>query len=287
MDGKKTLRLALGLLLGLAVAAPCAWAAPKKPSAKPKPPATMEAAVARPGSYVWQPERAPDGAVLVIVSLPEQRAHIYRGGRRIGLTTVSTGSEGRETPPGHFEILQKKLMHRSNLYDDAPMPFMQRLTWDGIALHAGHVPGYPASHGCIRLPRKLAESLYAVTDLGTRVIVADENEYPEVVHPGNDAPVDAETGAYIFPDAPHPPPPAEPPRETVTILGDGTVRVGEAAPAPATTPAAMPAAPTTPSSVAQPEAPPVSSNPTDRGYQPYSAPVTDPAKRIPPPPPKP
>ena len=286
MDGKKTLRMALGLLLGFAVAAPCAWAAPKQ-AAKPKKPMTMEAAVARPGSYVWQPERAPDGAVLVIVSLPEQRAHIYRGGRRIGLTTVSTGSEGRETPPGHFEILQKKVMHRSNLYDDAPMPFMQRLTWDGIALHAGHVPGYPASHGCIRLPRKLAESLYAVTDLGTRVIVADENEYPEVVHPGNDAPVDAATGAYIFPDAPPRPPPAEPPRETVTILGDGTVRVGEAAPAPATTPAAMPAAPTTPSSVAQPEAPPVSSNPTDRGYQPYSAPVTDPAKRIPPPPSKP
>lgn len=287
MDGKKTLRLALGLLLGFAVAAPCAWAAPKKPSAKPKPPATMEAAVARPGSYVWQPERSMEGGVVIIVSLPEQRAHIYRGGKRIGLTTVSTGSEGRETPPGHFEILQKKVMHRSNLYDDAPMPFMQRLTWDGIALHAGHLPGYPASHGCIRLPRKLAESLYAVTDLGTRVIVADENEYPEVVHPGNDAPVDAVTGAYIFPDAPPPPPPAEPPRQTVTVLGDGTVRVGEAAPAPATTPAAMPAAPTTPSSVAQPEAPPVSSNPTDRGYQPYSAPVTDPAKRIPPPPPKP
>ena len=286
MDGKKTLRYTFGLLLGLAVAAPCAWAAPKQ-AAKPKKPMTMEAAVARPGSYVWQPERSAEGGVVVIVSLPEQRAHIYRGGKRIGLTTVSTGSEGRETPPGHFEILQKKLMHRSNLYDDAPMPFMQRLTWDGIALHAGHVPGYPASHGCIRLPRKLAESLYAVTDLGTRVIVADENEYPEVVHPGNDAPVDAATGAYIFPDAPPPPAPAEPPRQTVTILGDGTVRVGEAAPAPATTPAAMPAAPTTPSSVAQPEAPPVSSNPTDRGYQPYSAPVTDPAKRIPPPPPKP
>ncbi|AXA84945.1 hypothetical protein DCD74_09890 [Lysobacter oculi] len=286
MDGEKTLRYTFGLLLGLAMAAPCAWAAPKQ-AAKPKKPVTMEAAVARPGSYVWQPERSAEGAVVVIVSLPEQRAHIYRGGKRIGLSTVSTGSEGRETPSGHFEILQKKVMHRSNLYDDAPMPFMQRLTWDGIALHAGHVPGYPASHGCIRLPRKLAESLYAVTDLGTRVIVADENEYPEVVHPGNDAPVDAATGAYIFPDAPPPPPPVEPPRQTVTILGDGTVRVGEAAPALATATAAMPAAPTTPDPAAQPEAPPVSSNPTDRGYQPYSAPVTDPAKRIPPPPPKP
>ena len=286
MEGKKTLRFAIGLLLGLAVAAPCAWAAQKK-AAKPKAPPTMEAAVSRPGSFVWQPERAPEGAVLVIVSLPEQRAHIYRGGKRIGLSTVSTGSEGRETPPGHFEILQKKVMHRSNLYDDAPMPFMQRLTWDGIALHAGHVPGYPASHGCIRLPRKLAEALYTVTEIGTRVIVADENEYPEVVHPGNDAPVDALTGAYIFPDAPPPPPPAEPPRQTVTILGDGTVRVGEAA--SSTIPAANAAA--TPAPAARPEAPavqkPASSNPTDRGYQPWSAPVTDPAKRIPPPSPKP
>ena len=240
-------------------------AAKKKPAALPQ---TMEHKVSRPGSYVWEPDRSPDGAVLVVVSLPEQRAHIYRDGKRIGLTTISTGSEGRETPPGQFEILQKKVTHRSNLYDDAPMPFMQRLTWDGIALHAGAVPGYPASHGCIRLPRKLAEQLFAVTDIGTRVIVADEHEYAEVTYPGDAAPVDALTGAYIFPDAPPPPPPAEPPSQRVTVMGDGRVVRVEGAEA-TSTPVPTPVAP--------------AARPTDAGYRPFSAPVTDPAKRVPPP----
>ena len=256
-----TWRIALGLALSLSLCAPVVEAAKKK-----APAATMESRVSKPGSYVWQPERSASGAVLVVVSLPEQRAHIYRGGKRIGLTTVSTGSEGRDTPPGHFEILQKRVVHHSNLYDDAPMPFMQRLTWDGIALHAGHVPGYPASHGCIRLPRKLAEQLFAITDIGTRVIVADENEYAEVTYPGDAAPVDALTGAYIFPDAPPPPPPAEPPSQRVTVMGDGRiVRVasGEAASSPISDPAPRPV------------------KPTDSGYRPYSGAVMDPAKRVP------
>lgn len=267
------LRWATAWLLAsaLAVVLPV-QAAKKKPAALPQ---TMEHKVSRPGSYVWEPDRSPDGAVLVVVSLPEQRAHIYRDGKRIGLTTISTGSEGRETPPGQFEILQKKVTHRSNLYDDAPMPFMQRLTWDGIALHAGHVPGYPASHGCIRLPRKLAEQLYAITDIGTRVVVADENEYPEVVHPGDLAPVDAASGAYIFPDAPPPLPSAEPPRQTVTVMGDGRIVTGQAD-AASTAPSA-PSAPTTDN----PAETTPSANPTDRGYQPFSAPVEDPAKRVP------
>ncbi len=256
-------RCSLGLWLGLSLYAPNAWAAKKKPA-----PATMESRVARPGSYVWQPERSPTGAVLVVVSIPEQRAHIYRGGKRIGLTTVSTGSPGRDTPPGHFEILQKRVIHHSNLYDDAPMPFMQRLTWDGIALHAGAVPGYPASHGCIRLPRKLAEQLYAITEVGTRVIVADESEYAEVTYPGDAAPVDALTGAYIFPDAPPPPPPAEPPSQRITVAGDGRVLRVEGT-SPASPSPAPEASSTTPAAGMR--------------YRPFSAPVTDPAKRIPPP----
>ncbi len=229
----------------------------------------MESRVVRPGSYVWQPERSPTGGVLVVVSLPEQRAHIYRGGKRIGVTTVSTGSPGRDTPAGHFEILQKRVIHHSNLYDDAPMPFMQRLTWDGIALHAGAVPGYPASHGCIRLPRKLAEALYAITEVGTRVIVADEHEYAEVTYPGDAAPVDALTGAYIFPDAPPPPPPPEPPRQRVTVAVDGRVLRVEA-----TNSAAPPNNAEAPTAAPAPEP----------GYRPFSTPVSDPAKRIPPPP---
>jgi hypothetical protein len=92
---------------------------------------------------------------------------------RIGTTTVSTGRPGNPTPTGVFQILQKKKMHHSNLYDDAPMPFMQRLTWDGVALHAGRIPGRPASHGCVRLPLEFAQKLYGVTYHGGTVVVTD------------------------------------------------------------------------------------------------------------------
>src|SRR5690606_31208058 len=91
---------------------------------------------------------------------------------------MSSGAAGHETPTGVFAILQKKVDHKSNLYDDAPMPFMQRLTWSGIAMHAGNLPGYPASHGCIRLPRDFAERLHGVTRLGLTVIITQSSEIP-------------------------------------------------------------------------------------------------------------
>jgi len=111
-----------------------------------------EAGTLRPGQFVWHPERSPDGPVAVIVSLPEQRVHVYRNGIRIGVSTCSTGREGHRTPTGVFTVLQKDRNHRSSTYNNAPMPNMNRLTWSGIALHAGQLPGYPASHGCVRLP---------------------------------------------------------------------------------------------------------------------------------------
>jgi L,D-transpeptidase catalytic domain len=126
----------------------------------------------RPGQYVWQPERAPVGPVEVVVSLGSQRAYVYRAGTLIGTSTVSSGRRGSETPVGRFEILQKRRTHRSNRYSNAPMPFMQRLNWYGVALHGGTVPGYAASHGCIRLPMKFAEALYGATQLGGFVFVA-------------------------------------------------------------------------------------------------------------------
>jgi hypothetical protein len=98
----------------------------------------------------------------------------------IGVTTVSTGTEGHETPTGIFTILQKELDHKSNLYDDAPMPFMQRLTWDGVAMHAGKLPGYPASHGCIRLPAEFAKLLYRTTSKGMTVIITDNAPVPRL-----------------------------------------------------------------------------------------------------------
>ena len=123
----------------------------------------------RPGEFVWQPERAAAGPVEIVVSLPLQRAYIYRGDTLIGVTTVSTGRKGHETPTGSFEILQKRKRHFSNLYNNAPMPFMQRLTWDGIALHAGEIPDRPASHGCVRLPLAFASHLFGATQLGATV----------------------------------------------------------------------------------------------------------------------
>ena len=113
--------------------------------------------------------------MLIVVSIPSQKMFVFKDGEVWDSSPVSTGKRGNETPEGVFPILQKKVMHRSNLYDDAPMPYMQRLTWYGVALHAGRVPGYPASHGCVRLPKAFAKKLYGITRFSdTIVIVADE-----------------------------------------------------------------------------------------------------------------
>jgi hypothetical protein len=149
----------------------------------------------KPGEYLWLPEVSPQGPVVIVVSLPEQLAYVYRNGVLIGASTVSTGKKGHETPTGVFTILQKNEDHYSNLYDNAPMPYMQRLTWSGVALHAGRLPGYPASHGCVRMPYEFARQLYAETKTGLTVVVADETGFPgTVAHPGLIAPVDV-TGA--------------------------------------------------------------------------------------------
>lgn len=134
----------------------------------------------KPGGFFWAPQIAPAGPVTMIVSLKAQRAFVYRNGVPIGVSTISSGKAGHETPTGIFTILQKEIDHKSNLYSGAPMPFMQRLTWDGVALHAGALPGYPASHGCVRLPMAFAKLLYGVTKLGLTVVITDEALVPEV-----------------------------------------------------------------------------------------------------------
>ncbi|MBV8330952.1 MAG: L,D-transpeptidase, partial [Verrucomicrobia bacterium] len=137
------------------------------------------------GDYIWKPEVSPTGPVTIVVSVPEQTLYVYRNGVRIGRSTVSTGKPGHKTPSGVFTILEKETYHRSNLYHGAPMPYMERVTWGGVALHAGQLPGYPASHGCVRLPMDFAEKLYTITQKGTTVIVADDRSAPgETVHPG-------------------------------------------------------------------------------------------------------
>jgi hypothetical protein len=131
-----------------------------------------------PGDFTWHPERQPAGPVSAIVSLPQQLVHVYRNGVRIAVSTCSTGKKGHRTPTGVFVVLQKDKRHFSSTYNNAPMPNMNRLTWSGIALHAGQLPGYPASHGCVRLPMEFSEKLFEITELGTPVIVADEASDP-------------------------------------------------------------------------------------------------------------
>jgi hypothetical protein len=139
----------------------------------------------KPGEYVWEPELSPEGPVAILVSLPEQMAHVYRNGIEIGVTTVSTGRAGHRTPTGVFLILQKDKHHHSSIYNNASMPNTQRLTWGGVCLHAGSLPGYPVSHGCVHLPLEFSAELFEVTHLSTPVIVADDSSAPaDVVHPG-------------------------------------------------------------------------------------------------------
>lgn len=121
------------------------------------------------------PGEALRDGVLIVISLASQRMYVFRDGELWDSSKVSTGRSGNKTPVGTFPILQKKVHHRSNLYDDAPMPYMQRLTWGGVALHAGHVPGYPASHGCVRMPKAFAKKLYGITGFSlTTVVVTDQ-----------------------------------------------------------------------------------------------------------------
>ncbi|MCB1377304.1 MAG: L,D-transpeptidase family protein [Alphaproteobacteria bacterium] len=137
------------------------------------------------GEFNWFPERSPGGPLLIIVSIPDQLVHVYRNGIRIAASTCSTGKPGHSTPTGVFKILQKDKHHRSSTYNNAPMPNMNRLTWSGVALHAGNLPGYPASHGCVRLPLKFSELLFGITKLGMTVVIADRSSQPAaVVHPG-------------------------------------------------------------------------------------------------------
>jgi lipoprotein-anchoring transpeptidase ErfK/SrfK len=130
------------------------------------------------------PKETPKGTLGIIVSLDKQQLTLYADGQPIARSPVSTGKAGHSTPTGVFSIIEKDRWHHSNLYDDAPMYFMQRLTWSGVALHQGVVPNYPASHGCIRLPEAFARQLWGTTKAGVRVIIARDNVAPvEISHP--------------------------------------------------------------------------------------------------------
>lgn len=189
MIARTSLGTVFALLLATGAFAEPFW------GAKESSPAGTDPASLAPGEFVWEGDAVTAGPVVVVVSLTEQRASVYRNGVRIGLTTVSTGREGHETPTGVFHVLQKDRTHRSKKYNDAPMPDAQRLTWDGVALHAGGLPGYPSSHGCVHLPSRFAELLFETSSMGMTVVIGSEGTAPEdVVHPAALSPVDAGTG---------------------------------------------------------------------------------------------
>jgi L,D-transpeptidase catalytic domain len=153
------------------------------------------------GEFLWMGEAVSTGPVVMVVSITEQRAYVYRNGILIGATTVSTGRPGHQTPTGVFTVLQKQKEHRSTIYDGAPMPYMERLTWGGVALHAGGLPGYPESHGCIHLPSEFAQRLFDISPNGMTVVIGTEQTAPQqVVHPGYLAPVKFVGGQPVEPE---------------------------------------------------------------------------------------
>jgi lipoprotein-anchoring transpeptidase ErfK/SrfK len=121
----------------------------------------------------------PQGPLIIAISIKKQNLKIYDDNGFFAETPISTGMRGHSTPMGAFSVIQKQKMHRSNIYSGAPMPFMQRITWSGIAMHAGVLPGYPASHGCIRMPMAFAVKMYGWTKMGARVVVTPGEMIPE------------------------------------------------------------------------------------------------------------
>lgn len=121
----------------------------------------------------WVSAQPPDEQLSMRVDLRTQWAYLYRGGMQIAATPISSGRRHYRTPTGTFTVVQKQEMHRSNKYNDARMPYMQRLSWDGLALHAGRVPRHPSSHGCIHLPMRFARWLYNQPTMGMRVAISD------------------------------------------------------------------------------------------------------------------
>jgi predicted dithiol-disulfide oxidoreductase (DUF899 family) len=127
--------------------------------------------ILKPGQYLWRDVPEAAGPERLVISLSDQLAYLYRGEALVAVATISTGRDDKPSPTGIFSVLDKKPFYRSKKYDNAPMPWMQRIDQYGVALHGGFNPGYPASHGCIRLPSAFAKKLYSVTDVGTPVYI--------------------------------------------------------------------------------------------------------------------
>jgi L,D-transpeptidase catalytic domain len=196
-----SLCLGLGVMAGAALQAPALADSVPFWGAKASVPIDTPINQLKKGEFLWMGEAVTTGPVVMVVSITEQRGYVYRNGILIGATTVSTGRPGHLTPTGVFTVLQKQKEHKSTIYDGAPMPYMERLTWGGIALHAGGLPGYPESHGCIHLPSEFAQRLFQISPSGMTVVIGTEQTEPEqVAHPGYLAPVTVVGGQPVEPE---------------------------------------------------------------------------------------
>jgi lipoprotein-anchoring transpeptidase ErfK/SrfK len=150
---------------------PYQWTQGNAPQAHKDAVALFGPVALKPGEYKWAADVPAEGDTKVIVDRLTQLFYVYRGDKLVGVATASTGKKGKETPLGFWKVLRKQKLGYSRKYDNAPMPFMQMYDPKGIAFHAGPNPGYPASHGCVRLPKAFAEKLFTLTKVGTEVII--------------------------------------------------------------------------------------------------------------------
>ena len=216
---------------------------------KQRPPDTAHL---KPDQYIWNPGASPSGPVGIIVDLTNQMIYVYRGGRQIGRSAASTGIKSHPTAPGTFTILTKNLTYHSEKYHEASMPFMERLTWDGMAIHGGNNPGRPSSHGCIHVPLDFAKKLYGITKKGDTVLVSDLKEVPgDTVDPG------------LVPQ--QPPQPAPKLKSNIKVPRGGppptdvspdATPIPTPTPAPGSSPAGSPVSTPSPTPVASPTATP-------------------------------
>jgi lipoprotein-anchoring transpeptidase ErfK/SrfK len=150
---------------------PYQWTAGNAPQAHKDMVAEFDKVGLKPGEYLWASTIPKDGDTRVVIDRLTQTGYVYRGDKLIGVSSISTAKQGHITPLGEWSILEKRPFYRSKKYDNAPMPWMERIDEYGIALHGGGTPGYPESHGCIHFPTPFAKKLYGLTKIGTKVII--------------------------------------------------------------------------------------------------------------------
>ncbi|MFL6759131.1 L,D-transpeptidase family protein [Sphingomonas sp.] len=169
--GPASMRAASSVAAPASTGIPYHWTVGNAPQAHKDMVAEFGRVGLKPGEYLWAAAVPKDGDPRIVVDLLTQMAYVYRGEKLLGASSMSSAKTGHITPFGYWTILEKRPFYRSKKYDNAPMPFMQRIDDYGIAFHGGVNPGYPASHGCMRLPMKFAQKLYGVTRIGTKVVI--------------------------------------------------------------------------------------------------------------------